>query len=414
MNIRLVLLLAVIPAVAVSLPAPASTISIEQIISMALESNPQVRAARARWTAAEHSVVQNYAPADPIFTYGSWDSPTNGIDHASLHALQGFVSLQFPGKGYLQGDTAQRTAEMARLTYDAAVRDVRARAEIQYYQLALDGELIKNATRTIGDLERFRSTVGSGDTEYSAAIGADLADAIQSRRRFQISYADDETRLNELLNRRPDEPLSIEAALDLQPIAGPVDEFIERAWSRRQEILQAALHEQNAETALTLAKLEYAPDYTVGYSFNHYLLQSDAPAPNLTETHSIWISFNLPLFFWMKQNEDIKRARYDLEAAREDLSGIRNQTAGEVTILFRHAQFDYENAIVYRDTVVPEAREAFDRAVAEHGRRGEQLATLSEFRNELNLDRASYLQAFNSLMADRIALEQEIGEPLPK
>jgi outer membrane protein, heavy metal efflux system len=220
--------------------------------------------------------------------------------------------------------------------------------------------------------------------------------------------------LNELINRRPEEPLSVETALDLEPVTGRVDELIERAWSRRQEILQAALHEQNAETALTLAKLEYGPDYTVGYSFDHYLLQSDAPAPNLTQTHSIWISFNLPLFFWMKQNEDIKRARFGLEAAREDLNGMRNQTAGQVTILFRHAEFDYQDAITYRDSVVPEALKAFDSALAEHGNGPEQLATLSDLRNELNLDRASYLQAINSLIADRIALEQEIGEPLPR
>jgi hypothetical protein len=39
---------------------------------------------------------------------------------------------------------------------------------------------------------------------------------------------------------------------------------------------------------------------------------------------------------------------------------------------------------------------------------------LSDLRNELNLDRASYLQAVSNLVADRIALEQEIGEPLPR
>lgn len=328
--------------------------------------------------------------------------------------MQGSESFQFPGKGYMQGNIAKRTAEIARLGYDAALRDVRTRTEVQYYQLAIDAALIKNVARTIGDLDRFKSRIGPGDTEYSDAISADLEDAAQRRRRFEIAYADDETRLNELLNRRPDEPLTVEATLDLEPVAGRVDELIERAWARRQEILQAALHEQNLESALMLAKLEYAPDYTVGYSFDHYLLESDAPAPNLTQTHSIWISFNLPLFFWMKQNEDIKRACFDLEAAREDLSSIRNQTAGQVTILFRHAEFDYHDALIYRDSVVPEALRAFDRALAEHGNRQEQLATLSDLRNELNLDRASYLQAINSLIADRIALEQEIGEPLAR
>jgi cobalt-zinc-cadmium efflux system outer membrane protein len=413
MNARLILLLAIIPQVH-SLTATASPVGVEQIISMALQSNPQVRAARARWKAAEHAVAQNYAPADPLFTYGSVDSPTNGIDHASEHVVQGSESFQFPGKGYLQGNIAKRSAEISRLIYEAAVRDVRARTEVQYYQLAIDAELIKNVTRTVVDLQRFKSRIGPEDTEYSEALTADLTDATESRRRFEIAYADDKTRLNELLNRSPDEPLELDATVDLAPIVGRLDELIELAWSRRQEILQAALQEQNAETALTLAKLEYAPDYTVGYSFDHYLLDSDAPAPGLTQTHSIWIAFNLPLFFWIKQNEDVKRARFDLEAAREDLNGIRNQTAGQVTILFRHVKFDYQNSIVYRDSVVPEALSAFDKALAGHGNREEQLATLSDLRNELNLDRASYLQAISNFVADRIALEQEIGEPLPR
>jgi outer membrane protein, heavy metal efflux system len=413
MNIRLMLLLAIAPLVP-PLPAGASTLSIDQLVVMALESNPQVRAARARWTAAQHAIVQHYAPADPILTYGSIDSPTNGINHASEHALQAFQSFQFPGKAYLQANIAKRSAEISRLIYEAAVRNVRARTEVQYYQLAIDAELIKNVTRTILELQRFKSRVGPNDTEYSAAISADLGDATERRRRCDLAFADDKTRLNELLNRSPDEPLELEARVDLEPVPGRLNELIDRAWSQRQEILQAALQEQNAETALTLAKLEYAPDYAVGYSFDHYLLDSDAPAPGLTQTHSFWIGFNLPLFFWMKQNEDIKAARFDLEAAREDLNGIRNQTAGQVTILFRHVQFDYQNVIVYRDSVVPEALSAFDQALAGPGNREEQLATLSDLRNELNLDRASYLEAVSNLVADRIALEQEIGEPLPR
>ncbi len=416
MNNRLLRwLLMAIPTVVLALPTSALTMTVEQFVSIALQSNPGVRSARARWNAAEHSVDQNYAPADPIFTYGSSDSPTNGFDYASAHELQASASFQFPGKGYLQAKSAERTAQIARLAYEAAVRDVRARTEVQYYQRAIDASLVKHVSQTIENLLRIQSIItADGAPEYSAAISSDLADATRRRRRFEIACADDETRLNELLNRRPDEPLNVEPTVDLQPLPGRVDEFIEQAWSTRQEILKAALQEQNAETALTLAKLEYAPDYTIAYAFNHYLLQSAAPAPNLTETHNIGISFNLPLFFWAKQNEDIKRAGFDLEAARADLNGMRNQTAGEVTILFRDVEFDYENAIAYRDEVVPEALKAFNEAIASYHNQKGQFATLTHLRNQLHAARASYIEAVNSFIAGRIALEQEIGEPLGK
>lgn len=389
--------------------------TVEQIVAIALEANPQVRAARARWNGAKHAVRQNYAPADPTFTYGSFDSPTNGLDHASAHAMQSGVAFQFPGKALLQAESAKRAADIARLTYEAAVRDVRARTQVQFYQFAIDTALAENVSRTIRDLERFMAAIRTGPAaKYASAIRSDLADARQRERSFEIARADDKSRLNELLNRRPNEPLEVEAALDLVPVSRVLDELIERAWSKRQEILQLALQERNAETALTLAKLEYAPDYTVGYSFNHYLLPSDAPGPGLNQTHSVWASFNLPLFFWTKQAEDVKRAAFDLEAAREDLSAVRNRTAVEVTILFRHADFDYRNAITYRDVVVPQSLEAFDAALADYRNHGEQFATLSHLRNQLNLARATLLGAVNSFIADRIALEQEINEPLGK
>lgn len=115
--------------------------TIDEVVALALRVNPQVLAARARWNSAMHSIAQNYAPADPIFTYGSLDSPTNGIDHASEHMIQGNAAFQFPGKALLQAESAKRSAEIARLAYEAWVRDVGTRTKTQCYQLAMDNAL---------------------------------------------------------------------------------------------------------------------------------------------------------------------------------------------------------------------------------------------------------------------------------
>jgi hypothetical protein len=103
-----------------------------QLVEVAEEVNPQVRAARARWYSAMHSIRQNYAPADPIFGYVNLDSPTNGFSEASVHTLTVIESLQFPGKALLQADRASRSADIARLTYQSVVRDVRAQTETAY------------------------------------------------------------------------------------------------------------------------------------------------------------------------------------------------------------------------------------------------------------------------------------------
>src|SRR5208282_3080816 len=142
------------------------TLTADQVIALALEANPQVRAARARWYSANHSINQNYAPADPILSYGNFDSPTDGIDHASSHSLQVSQALQFPGKALLQADSAKRTAAIARLTYEAALRDIRAQAETGYYQILLDGALADLTAENVASLRRVLEVT---EVAYSAS-----------------------------------------------------------------------------------------------------------------------------------------------------------------------------------------------------------------------------------------------------
>jgi cobalt-zinc-cadmium efflux system outer membrane protein len=299
------------------------------------------------------------------------------------------------------------------LSYEAVVRDIRTHAAIACYQLSLDEAVSSQVVQTISDLRQIAEASDPSHRKVdSKAIDAEIAEEQQNLRRLDLARAEDEIGLNALLQRRPEEPIEINAALDLVPVRERLDELIERAWSRRQEILQLALASQNAEEALKLAKLQYAPDYSVGYSFNHYLLASDPPRPNLMQTHNVWIAINLPLFFWMKQREDVTRAGYDLEAARADLDALRINTAGRIAVLRRHAEFDYQEAIRYHDTIVPQRREVFESWLATYRKHSSDLAELAQARERLREARSFYLQAVGKLLEDRIALEQEIGEPL--
>ena len=59
----------------------------------------------------------------------------------------------------------------------------------------------------------------------------------------------------------------------------------------------------------------------------------------------------------MKQNEDVVRAKANLAAARSDQALIRIQTAAAVATLYRTAQYAYETSILYRDSLIPLARQ---------------------------------------------------------
>jgi len=394
--------------------------TVEEIVRVALEANPQVRGARARWSSAVHSINQSYMPADPLFSFFNLDSPTNGFSKPASRSYQVTQALQFPGKGFLQGKTAERAAEIARLEYEATLRDTRAQAEVAFYQVLLDRALTEVAAENAENLRKVRQVAqvayAANRVTQADFISAqfDVAAAEQQRRQFEVAEANDCTALNQVLGRTPGEPLSLRTELDLPALQTALEPLVARAAQVRQEIMQAALSEENSATALTLAKLEYAPDFSLGYTFNDYRTSTAPPNPGQMQTHGLALSFNMPLFFWEKQREDVTRASFDLEAARDDLESIKTQTAALVTTLYRQARLAQQTATLYHDTLGPLAQQAFEVALVAYQSGKVDFVTLATTLRQRNDARVAYLQAANQFLAQRIALEQAIGEPLPQ
>ncbi|HVN92001.1 MAG TPA: TolC family protein [Candidatus Binataceae bacterium] len=401
----------------VSRAAQAQVLSLDQTVAQVQTVNPQVRAARLRWESSLHQIKQNLTPVDPQFSYSDLDSWRGFLKDSGTHNLTVTQSLQFPGKGLLQARQAERTADIAHLIYLAALRDLIAQTRTAYYQIQLDVALEDLIRENVANLARVLDVTQIAYTANRATQGDFInakfaleADREQERQQA-VTIANDKTMLNMLLNRRPDEPLEVDRKFDLTPFENSLDRTVDHAVSNRQEILEAALAEKNDATAITLAQLEYAPDYTLGFGFDHWLISSFAPSPNHTETWNFSIAFNLPVFFWAK-NEDIAKARKDLDAAREDLESIRTQTAGQVTTTYRQILRSRETALLYRDTLIPLAHQAFEvMLVAYQGGKTDFTTLISTFRQQSDA-RSTYLQAVNQLLAQKVALEAAAGGSL--
>ena len=418
----LILATAAIALVASVARAADAPLSEAQLVEIAIEANPAVKSARYRWDAAIHSIKQTVAPNDPVFTYTNSDSVKNPLGRAALREFNFTETFQFPGKALHQRDQAVRSADIAHLMLAATVRDVRAATEIGYFQLVLDGALSEVNAENVQNLDQ---VVRVTETAYSTSAVPqtdvissefDLATARQLQHQYLTAVANDETALNLQLYRPVGEPLSVDRTLKLETLTFPLDALIDRAYAARQEILEAALAERNANTALYLAKMEYLPDFTAGVQYDNYLVPSFAPSSTRSQFQTgDWvgiIGFNLPIFFWMKQNEDVVRAKASLQAARSDQALIRIQTAAAVATLYRNAQFAYESAILYRDSLIPLARQNLRVALTAYQGGKIDFVTLSTVLQRLYAARVSYLQAANQFLAGEVSLEQAIGAPL--
>ena len=393
-------------------------LTVEQLVEVAIEVNPQVRATKEQWDAAQHQILQNYAPADPTFTYANLDSSKDF--NAAVHAHSFSESFQFPGKALLQADEAKRTAEIAGLTYEAAVRDLRAGVETAYYQVLLDEALIGINAENIANLKQ---VVHVTQIQYTAnqatqadLIGAEfaLAQAQLQQRQYQTNRANDRVGLNQLLDRRPASPLNLEPKIELKRLEIRLDKAVDTATHARQEILEAALAEKNSTTALKLAEMEYLPDYTVGYEFDYILQPGAQPLPTVTQGNTFSIGFNIPIFFWIHQREDVHSAQHSLQAARYGMNSVLSQTEATVTQLYQSAQFAYESAQEYSGSLIPLADKNFKVSLVAYQAGKVDFLTLSSALQSAYAARITYLQNANQFLAGEVALEQAMGVPLPR
>jgi outer membrane protein TolC len=406
-----------LPSTAKAWAAGEAPLTVEEVVEVAIEVNPQVRATKEQWTAAQHQILQNYAPADPTFSYGNVDSSKDF--NAAGHAHSFSESFQFPGKALLQADEAKRTAEIAHLTFEAAVRDLRASVETAYYEVLLDEALIGVNAENIANLKQVFGVV---QTQYTGnqvtqadLIGAehDLSQAQLQQRQYQTNRANDSVGLNQLLYRRPGSPLNLERKIQLKRLEFPLDKAVGIATRSRQEILEAALAEKNSTTALQLAQMEYLPDYTIGYEFDYILQPGAQPLPTVTQGHTFSIGFNIPIFFWIHQREDVRSAQHSLKAARYSVNSVLSQSEATVTQLYQSAQFAYEAAQEYSGSLIPLADKHFKVSLVAYQTGKVDFLTLSSALQSAYAARVTYLQNANQFLSGRVALEQAMGRPLP-
>jgi len=398
--------------------ASTQAFSLDDVVNQALAVNAQVLSAKDQYQAALHQVDQAYAPQDPQLSLTLTSTP-NGLDQAQARTLQISESFQFPGVSWLQGSAARRGAEIAKLAYQAAARDARAQAQIQFYQTLLDSAsaqiALENAQSLAEVLAVAQAAYAANQAAQTDLISAQFAvfAASQAVWTAQAAQANDEAALDQTIGRDPREPMELDGGLEIAPLKATPAQETARALASRQELLEAMLTEKNAKTALRLAWMELLPSLTASWAWNDYPPGSTSSIKPQGPYHdySTSLAFNVPVFFWFHQRQDALAAQRLLDAARANHRAAELQTLAAVTQLDRSARLAYKTALLYRDQMAPLAKQNFRVALIAYQSQKIDFTTLSSILQNLYSARMAYLTAANQFLAGKIALEQAMGGP---
>jgi outer membrane protein TolC len=184
-----------------------------------------------------------------------------------------------------------------------------------------------------------------------------------------------------------------------------LDKILETAVESRQEILSAALSEGNANTALTLARMEWVPDFSVSYSLNRYAPGSSG----VSHDNSASVGINIPIFGWMKQREDVKSAADSLAASVSNAHAVNLQTTANATELYRTLLNALATAQLNRDYLLPLATKNYRVGLLKYESGAIDFSTLSGILGRIYGAQVGYLTAANQFLSAKIALEQMMG-----
>ena len=349
---------------------PRAAARLEDLLQEAEESNPQIRAARQAWEAAQQAPSQVSVLPDPQFqlqhvSVGS-PRPFAGYTNSEFAYIGLGVSQEFPypGKLRLRGDIARREADVARESYEAVRRSVRAYLKEAYFQLSYHVETLQAFQVNGRLLQRLEQ---AAQVRYRAGLGNQQellrAQLEQTRLLAEVTQHDLETaqlqiRLKQLLNRSPSFSDVDPAPISETRLEVSYFDLLAAARGQNPEIAAAQQMVERQQLQVDLARKDFYPDFSLQYMWQ----RTD---PTLFRAyHALTFGVRVPIYRGRRQRPALAQAETDLSRSRSELDSQSLQVAAELSNQYVSAQRTTDLLRIYRDGLLPQAKTRVEAALA--------------------------------------------------
>lgn len=378
--------------------------TLDALVDEALKKNPEVEAARLKWTAAKARVPQARAFDDPMFGVDVERMNTR-LDKYS--ATEWMVSQKFPwfGKRAAKERVAKFEAEAVGFRFIDAMRAAEARTAVAFWDLWLAQRSLVVTRENLKLLEQFeqiaKAKLEAGDAQQADVLRAQVElaklsnELVTMQREIEVAQA----AVNRLLARRPDVPLRVTDDVKLPPLEWTLDQLYERAREYCCVVLAMVRERSARESEVAVAKLEYAPDFEVRVAAREFNGRS-----GIREIDT-GVAINIPWLWQGKRKAVVDEANANALAAKAALAEESNLTLLEIKEQHVRADAAWRTVALYEKEVLPQSRQLVEtsRNAYQAGRASfleliEAQRALRDFQLEYDRARAEYGKAFARLM----------------
>lgn len=353
-------------------PAREGTTPLAQLVSEALQNNPEIQAARKEREAAQQRIAPAGALDDPMLEAGVVNVPTNSFrfDREDMTMKMIGISQRFPypGKRGLRQDVAARDAQSVGHGYQETMNRVARETRAAYFDLALVIESTRLVEKNKLILEQFlkiaetRYAVGQGNQADVLKAQTQLSKMVDELIKLARERPMIEAELNRALGRAPGAAAPLPETPQLQEVTLPLDELREKALRERPQLL--ALHSTIARTekAVELARKDYYPDFDVRFS---YAQRDNMPDGTIrSDMVNFTVAINLPVWRATKIGPRVAEAQAMREQALNMYEAQRNELVMKLRQQVAAAEQNLRSARLYRGDILPQARLTVEAALA--------------------------------------------------
>lgn len=393
-------------------PAALPPLSLSVLLEEARKANPEIRAARARWDAAQQRVPLATGLPAPRIGIELEEIPrgTLKVDQATtiFSLLQ---TLPFPGKLSLRHRVALKEAQEAAAMFKQTEWEVLTQVKAAYNDLFLldrQREIAEERTRWA------RPSAAAARARYATGA-APQRDALQAEAEL-LTLANDlavlhhrrdaaAAHLNHLLDREGHAATAAPGPIPLAPVPGDPETLMAQALTQQPALLAAQFAAERAEAAWRLSKRELWPDFET-------MLALRNPAMGPIGPWDLSLALALPFWFWTKQRYGVKVAVADQASAAAAYQAMRRGVERQIHEHWHEASAAYGSAALAQDRLIPLARQAVASAMAAYeGGRG-SFADMTAALQALAQRQDDYYRQVVSVEQHVAMLEQAVGVSL--
>jgi cobalt-zinc-cadmium efflux system outer membrane protein len=339
-------------------------LSLDALTRTALAENSACKAAQANWQAMKARVPQAAAWEDLSVSFqgraGRFvDVPANAFTDNQLTIEQ---KVPLNGKNISRARGATADAVVAYEQLRRAELDVRANVAAAYWRLAnayaqLDlNRQNETLLHEAAGLSRARYEAGTQTQADVLTATIELARLVEARADLERARAEAQSALNVLLDRPARAPLGLPPALtaDTSPaLPLPSQKQLEAlALAYRPEMRIAQKRIDAAQARLELSRRAWMPDPALRVSGQQYNDTSQA-----VNEVDVGIAFTVPWLNAGKYRAQDREARAGLTQKIAELAQLRTETLGRVQDALIKVQTLHHHFEVYRDEILPLARQ---------------------------------------------------------